>query len=298
MREVLHAAGSSLDDVVAVMVYLTSAADFQAMNQAYRAFWPGDPPTRTTVITALVVPDARDRDLDDRGAARRRARGRPAAGLEAVAQSLQLRHPQRRHAVPRRASWRDGEATTRSSPATCAPRRARSWRTPSELLEAAGLTFRDVVSARIYLTRAADFAAMNEVYREFFPDAPPARATVQSGLAGPEAVVEITFVASSAARQAIGAPPSGLPLSPAIRAGRHLYVSGMLGNTPDDRGRRRGTDPRDAGEDRPTLARRRRVTRRRRRGARLPHRCRGVRHHERRISRVLRRRISRRAPPW
>ena len=55
MRDVLIAAGSSLDDVVAVMVYLTSASDFQAMNQAYRAFWPGDPPTRTTVITSLVV---------------------------------------------------------------------------------------------------------------------------------------------------------------------------------------------------------------------------------------------------
>jgi 2-iminobutanoate/2-iminopropanoate deaminase len=77
---------------------------------------------------------------------------------------------------------------------------------------------------------------MNEVYREFFPDAPPARATVQSGLAGPEAVVEITFVASSSARKAIGAPPSGLPLSPAIRAGQHLFVSGMLGNTPDTAG--------------------------------------------------------------
>jgi enamine deaminase RidA (YjgF/YER057c/UK114 family) len=70
-----------------------------------------------------------------------------------------------------------------------------------ELLATAGLTHRDVVSSKIYLTPGADFAAMNEVYREFFPEAPPARATVQSGLAGPEAVVEITFVASSAAER-------------------------------------------------------------------------------------------------
>src|SRR5918992_1462605 len=58
IREVLTAAGSSLEAVVSVTVYLTSAADFQAMNDAYRPFWPKDPPTRTTVITALVVPDA------------------------------------------------------------------------------------------------------------------------------------------------------------------------------------------------------------------------------------------------
>jgi 2-iminobutanoate/2-iminopropanoate deaminase len=72
---------------------------------------------------------------------------------------------------------------------------------------------------------------MNEVYAEYFPSAPPARATAQSGLAGPEAVVEITFIASSAPHTAIGAPPSGLPLSPAVKAGNRVYASGMLGNT-------------------------------------------------------------------
>jgi 2-iminobutanoate/2-iminopropanoate deaminase len=44
--------------------------------------------------------------------------------------------------------------------------------------------------------------------------------------------VEITFIASAAPRAAIGTPPSGLPLSPAVKAGSRLYLSGMLGNTP------------------------------------------------------------------
>ena len=101
-----------------------------------------------------------------------------------------------------------------------------------ELLEAAGMTLANIVSARVYLTNAADFAAMNEVYAEYFPSAPPARATVQCGLAGPEAVVEITFIASAAPRAAIGMPPSGLPISPAVKSGSRVYVSGMLGNTP------------------------------------------------------------------
>jgi reactive intermediate/imine deaminase len=231
MREVLHAAGSSLDDVVAVMVYLTSASDFQAMNQAYRAFWPGDPPTRTTVITTLVVPDARieiSMVAVPRGAERviiLPQGWKPSANPYSYAirsgRTLFLSGLVSRRGADNTFVQGDVRAQTRTI-----------MDNASQLLEAAGLTFRDVVSARIYLTSASDFTAMNDVYREFFPDAPPARATVQSGLAGPEAVVEMTFVASSAPRQAIGAPPPGIPISPAIRSGRHLYVSGMLGNSP------------------------------------------------------------------
>jgi enamine deaminase RidA (YjgF/YER057c/UK114 family) len=77
---------------------------------------------------------------------------------------------------------------------------------------------------------------MNEAYGKYFPQAPPARATVKSGLAGSGFVVEITLIASAARREAIGTPPGGLPLSPAIRAGQRLFVSGMLGNTPDTTG--------------------------------------------------------------
>ena len=235
MRDVLVAAGSSLDDVVAVLVYLTSASDFPAMNQAYRAFWPGDPPTRTTVITALVVPDAR---IEISMVAVPR-------GAERV---VLLPDGWKRSPNPYSYAIRTGSTVFLSG---LVARRGRDntfvggdvraqtrtiMENAGELLTAAGLTLRDVVSSKIYLTRAADFAAMNEVYREFFPDAPPARATVESGLAGPEAVVEITFVASSASRNAIGTPPSGLPLSPAIRAGQHLFVSGMLGNSPETAG--------------------------------------------------------------
>ena len=52
------------------------------------------------------------------------------------------------------------------------------------ILKAAGMTHADVVSARIYLPDTSSFQAMNAAYRAFFPQGPPARATVQSGLAG------------------------------------------------------------------------------------------------------------------
>ena len=98
------------------------------------------------------------------------------------------------------------------------------------------MTRADVVSARVFLTDAGDFAAMNTVYREFFPTHPPARATVKAALAGAGPVIEITLIASSAPRQAIGTPPHGVPISPAVRAGDRLYLSGMLGNTAETAG--------------------------------------------------------------
>lgn len=46
------------------------------------------------------------------------------------------------------------------------------------LLRAAGLDYTDVVRCTVYLRDFGDFAAMNAIYREYFPTEPPARATV------------------------------------------------------------------------------------------------------------------------
>jgi reactive intermediate/imine deaminase len=46
------------------------------------------------------------------------------------------------------------------------------------LLRAAGLDYGDVVKCTVYLADFADFAAMNQVYRRYFPTDPPTRATV------------------------------------------------------------------------------------------------------------------------
>jgi 2-iminobutanoate/2-iminopropanoate deaminase len=64
------------------------------------------------------------------------------------------------------------------------------------LLRAAGLDYRDVVKATVYLRDFADFAAMNAVYGEYFPTEPPTRATVGvSGLAS-DYRVEIEVIAA------------------------------------------------------------------------------------------------------
>ena len=46
------------------------------------------------------------------------------------------------------------------------------------VLEAAGLTFDDVVKTTIFLADMADFAAVNGVYGRFVTDPPPARSTI------------------------------------------------------------------------------------------------------------------------
>jgi reactive intermediate/imine deaminase len=48
------------------------------------------------------------------------------------------------------------------------------------ILAAAGATMADIVKCNVYLADRKDFAAMNEVYREFFPSEPPARTTVEA----------------------------------------------------------------------------------------------------------------------
>jgi 2-iminobutanoate/2-iminopropanoate deaminase len=66
-----------------------------------------------------------------------------------------------------------------------------------DLLDAAGLALSHIVSARVFLTDLADFAEMNRVYREYFADAPPARATVGASLTAQPYKVEMTFVAAA-----------------------------------------------------------------------------------------------------
>jgi len=63
------------------------------------------------------------------------------------------------------------------------------------LLEELGSSMDKVVKTTVFLTNMEDFAAMNEVYAEYFPTDPPARSTVGVRLALPELVVEIEAIA-------------------------------------------------------------------------------------------------------
>jgi 2-iminobutanoate/2-iminopropanoate deaminase len=53
-----------------------------------------------------------------------------------------------------------------------------------KVLESAGAGYADVVRCGVFISDPDHFEAMNEVYREFFPDPLPARTTVITGLLG------------------------------------------------------------------------------------------------------------------
>jgi reactive intermediate/imine deaminase len=233
-REILAAAGSSLDQVVSVTVYLRSVSDFGAMNTVYREFWKQDFPTRTTIVTDLVPPD---------GLVEISFVAVP-AGAERV-----VIHPAGWMASPNPYSYairtgdtlflsgivsRNGRDNTFVDGDVTAQTKV-VLDNAGELLRAAGMSYANVVSARVYLPALAGFQQMNDAYRPYF-QSPPVRATVQSALAGPQAKVEITLVASSSPRRVIDdGRPANPNLSPAIRAGDRVYLSGMLGNMPETR---------------------------------------------------------------
>lgn len=63
-------------------------------------------------------------------------------------------------------------------------------------VESLGASLDDTVKVHVYIVNMDDFPAMNEVYKEYFPD-PPARTTVGiSALARPEYLVEIDLIAA------------------------------------------------------------------------------------------------------
>ncbi len=65
------------------------------------------------------------------------------------------------------------------------------------VLEAAGTSLDNVLTATVYLTRREDLAAYNEEYARYFPTDKPARTTVTvASLNAPELVIEITVTAA------------------------------------------------------------------------------------------------------
>jgi len=237
LGKVLEAAGSSMDQVASVNVYLKKAADFPAMNEAYQGFWPKDPPVRTTVVANLVVPEALieiSMIAIPRGGERKvihpgdwiKSPSTYSYGIKS-GDTLFLAGLVSRSGKDNAAVAGDMKIQTKTV-----------MDNGAEILKAAGMSLSDVVCSRVFITDVANFQTMNEVYRSCFPKDPPARATVVAALMSPQYLVEITMTAVKAdKRLAITAPgpdgSQGRPnpnLSSAIQVGNRLYLSGMLGN--------------------------------------------------------------------
>lgn len=100
------------------------------------------------------------------------------------------------------------------------------------VVEAAGLTMENVVYTQVYLTDYSDEGPLNSVFKQYFPNNPPARSTI--GVATlPDTPVEINAVAiRDLSKKRVVVPPgypAGAALSPGVIAGGRMYLSGFLG---------------------------------------------------------------------
>ena len=73
----------------------------------------------------------------------------------------------------------------------------RSLQNLQAILSEAGLGFENVVKTTIFLADIADFAAVNEIYAEFFNEPYPARSTVAVKTLPKGGLVEIELIAAA-----------------------------------------------------------------------------------------------------
>lgn len=241
MGQTLAKAGSSLANVAAVHVYVKNPADVAGMTDVWRTYWPKDAPARTTIIADLVQPGALvEMSMVAVPTGGERVVVAPEGWTTANPYSYAIRSGNTLFL-----SGMISRGTKDNAPVEgdMAAQTRTVMASAGELLKAAGFAMSDVVASRVYITDGAKFQEMNGAYRESFPKDPPARATVIAGLPGAPYQVEITLTAVKGPRQAITTPAAdGTPgkpspnLSSAIKVGNRLYLSGLLGNTADNKG--------------------------------------------------------------
>lgn len=59
LKQIIEAAGGTMDDVTQVQVILTDKQYFEGMNEVYRQFFTAPFPNRATIIADLMVPGAK-----------------------------------------------------------------------------------------------------------------------------------------------------------------------------------------------------------------------------------------------
>lgn len=232
MGRVLRAAEMDFSDVVSSSVYLADARHFRSMNEVYSTYFPKGAPARATVETDQVLagallevsmiavhPRVSRRTIIPEGW---ESPTSPYSWGILAGDTLFIAGMVSRDPLTRKIVSGDIKIQTR-----------QALQNVGQVLKAAGMDYGDVVASRVYLSDARDFRAMNEVYRSFFTQDPPVRATVRARLAVSELKVEIQCVAVKGEdRKVVGTPRPNSPFSPGIQVGDRLYLAGMVGRGP------------------------------------------------------------------
>jgi aminoacrylate peracid reductase len=240
LRARLQALNMDLDRLAALQIYLRDPADFAAMNEIYKTYWPAEPPVRTTVGARLQHPDAL---IGMTGIAlphkEPREVIRPAGWLPspnpysyAIRSTYSVYLSGLVSRNPRDNTVIEGDAASQTRVI---------FENARELLQACGLQIRDIIHTRLFVTDRVYLTSVDAIYREYFPREPPARLTMVTPLMNPKHLVEITMYATKTQPRGLTvAQPraewlygrSDRHYSAVAYARNRLFISGMIGVTP------------------------------------------------------------------
>jgi reactive intermediate/imine deaminase len=207
IKKTFEAAGSSLDHVVKAQVFLTNLDDFAGFDQVWKRYFNLPPPRTTVGTTGLLVKDTLV-EIDLIGYV-------PRAGLKHEVVTSGAPKPIANYS----------EAFTLGNFVFAAGQIASDYKTgvPTEarkrpnfpyygsdiklqtryILEnlkrtfgAAGSSLENVVKAQVFMTDLKNFAAFDEVWKEYFKIPPPRTTVGTSGLLVKDALVEIDLIAT------------------------------------------------------------------------------------------------------
>jgi reactive intermediate/imine deaminase len=207
LKKTFESAGSSLDHVVKAQVFLTNLNDFAGFDQVWKRYFKIPPPRTTVGTTGLLVRETLV-EIDLIGYV-------PRSGLK---------HEVIKSGAPRPIA-NYSEAFTLGDFVFAAGQIASDYKTgvPAEArkhpnflyygsdiklqttyilnnlkqtFEAAGSSLNNVVKAQVFMTDLRNFAAFDEVWKEFFKVPPPRTTVGTSGLLVKDALVEIDLIAT------------------------------------------------------------------------------------------------------
>jgi reactive intermediate/imine deaminase len=207
LKKTFETAGSSLDHVVKAQVFMTNLNDFAGFDQVWKRYFKVPPP-RTTVGTSGLLVRETLVEIDLIGYV-------PRSGLKIEVIKSGAPRPLANYS----------EAFTLGDFVFAAGQIASDYKTgvPTEArkhqnfpfygsdiklqtgyvlnnlkqtFEAAGSSIDNVVKAQVFLTDLKNFAAFDEVWKEFFKVPPPRTTVGTTGLLVKDALVEIDLIAT------------------------------------------------------------------------------------------------------
>ena len=180
----VQAAGFSMSDFTVSSVFLSDSRDFAAMNEVYQTYFGDIPPTRATVRTRLMNPEAKVEIMLWGLKGKKKRLGRQSRILSSgiqVGNTVFL------------SGFVRGDRSLRGD----VPGQTRAVLKQAQIiLSSAGMDLADIINSNIFLTDVRNFRAMNDVYKLMLNKNPPPRTIVGTDLMSTAGLIEIAMIAS------------------------------------------------------------------------------------------------------